>query len=123
MSRHRSSVAVGILVVVSVLWARPRRVEVDGPSMEPTLWRGDRLVVVRRRRPRVGDLVAVRDPGSDSRLLVKRVVAQVGDEVVVAGDNPARSTDSRSFGPVGRRAVVGRVVYRYAPPHRRGLVP
>jgi nickel-type superoxide dismutase maturation protease len=113
-------VATTVLLVLALVLVRPRRVVVDGPSMEPTLCSGDRLVVVRRLRLRLGDVVAVRDPGHGSRMLVKRVVARSGDEVVVAGDNPDRSTDSRSFGPVGRRAVVGRVVYRYGPPGRRG---
>lgn len=88
--------------------------------MEPTLTGGDRLVVVRRITPRVGDIVAVRDPRCRPRLLVKRVVSVRGTEVVVGGDNPRSSTDSRAFGPVERRAVVGRAVYRYAPPGRAG---
>jgi nickel-type superoxide dismutase maturation protease len=122
MNGPRPAVTTAVLVVLAVLCVRPRRVVVDGPSMEPTLRRGDRLVVVRRMRLRAGDVVAVRDPGHAPRLLVKRVVARSGDEVVVAGDNPALSTDSRTFGPVPRRAVVGRVVYRYGPPGRTGPV-
>jgi len=90
--------------------------------MEPTLRRGDRLLVLPWLGPRPGDVVALRDPGGSPRLLVKRVASRSGDQVVVAGDNPAQSTDSRTFGPVGRRAVVGRVVYRYAPGSRAGPV-
>jgi len=40
----------------------------------------------------------------------------------VRGDNPDASTDSRVFGPVRRRAVIGRAVYRYWPPARRGTL-
>jgi signal peptidase I len=107
--------AVAVALVV-----RPRRVVVEGPSMEPTLMSGDRLLVVRRPAPAVGDTVAVRDPSGTGRLLVKRVVRVVDDQIVVVGDNPRWSTDSRAFGPVARRAVVGRVVYRYGPPGRSG---
>jgi hypothetical protein len=39
--------------------------------------------------------------------------------LTVRGDNPSASTDSRDFGPVPAASVRGRVVYRYAPPHRR----
>ncbi len=88
--------------------------------MEPVLMSGDRLLVLRRRRPRVGDIVAVADPRPGGRLLVKRVVALQGDEVLVEGDNRSSSTDSRHFGPVDRRAVLGRAVYRYGPPGRSG---
>lgn len=118
-------VAVGLPVVLAVVGAlrlRPRRVEVVGHSMEPTLAPGDRLLVVRLGAPRPGDVVAVADPRRPDRLLVKRVAAVLGGDVVVRGDRPDHSTDSRSFGPVPRSSVVGRVVRRYAPAHRAGPV-
>jgi len=88
--------------------------------MEPGLTSGDRLLVLRRRRPRVGDVVALADPRGEGRLIVKRVVSVMDHRVVVEGDNTRSSTDSRVFGPVDRRAVVGRAVYRYFPPGRAG---
>jgi nickel-type superoxide dismutase maturation protease len=97
-----------------------RRVVVEGTSMYPTLAPGDRLLVVRAWRVRVGDLVAVPDPRRPGRLLVKRVVGQHRGQLELRGDNPAASTDSRIFGPVPRSSVRGRVVRRYAPPDRRG---
>jgi len=112
--------AVGVLA--AALAVRPRRVVVEGRSMEPTLAPGDRLLVVRARRVRAGDVVAVRDPRHAPRVLVKRVAAVLEDGVVLRGDNPEASTDSRSFGPVPSRAVVGRVVRRYAPSWRAGPV-
>ncbi len=42
------------------------------------------------------------------------------DEYIVLGDNRVRSTDSRTYGPVGRRSIVGRAWYRYAPRERTG---
>jgi nickel-type superoxide dismutase maturation protease len=100
-----------------------RRILVEGDSMRPTLLPGDRVlcVHVRARRVRVGDLVAVRDP-RDDRLLVKRVraVDPATGALVVEGDNAAASTDSRVFGAVDPRRVVGRAVYRYGPDERRG---
>ncbi len=91
------------------------------PSLEP----GDRLLVVRlaRRWPvRPGDVVALSDPRTPDRLLVKRVSAVGAGRVTVLGDNPAESTDSRSFGPVARAEVWGRACYRYAPFARAGRV-
>ncbi len=90
--------------------------------MLPTLAPGDRLLVVRTRRPLVGDLVAVPDPRSPRRLLVKRVAARHGGLLELRGENPARSTDSRDFGLVPPGAVWGRVVRRYAPAGRAGRV-
>lgn len=113
-----ATLLAAVSVAVSVI--RPRRVVVEGPSMEPTLTTGDRLVVGCLGRVRVGDVVALRHPHQDGHLLVKRIVAVTADGVVVEGDNPAWSTDSRFFGPVDRGALVGRVLYRYAPASRAG---
>ncbi|MEA2704918.1 MAG: hypothetical protein QOD63_2863 [Actinomycetota bacterium] len=88
--------------------------------MLPTLEPGDRLLVLRGPRARPGDLVTVPDPRDTSRTLVKRVASVAGGAVVVVGDNPGRSTDSRAFGTVPAASVRGRVVYRYHPDHRRG---
>jgi nickel-type superoxide dismutase maturation protease len=97
-----------------------RRIEVTGDSMRPTLTPGDRLLVWRWGRLRPGDLVALRDPRT-GRPIVKRV-AERGENraLTVVGDNADHSTDSRHFGPVSHSRVMGRIVYRYAPPHRTG---
>jgi nickel-type superoxide dismutase maturation protease len=108
--------------VTSAAWrsARPRRVRVEGSSMTPTLQPGDRLLVTRALRLRVGALVAVPDPRDRDRLLVKRITSIAAGGVRVEGDNQAASTDSRTFGPVPAASVVGKVRYRYAPPERAG---
>lgn len=99
-----------------------RRVVVEGESMLPTLEPGDRLLVVRTRHPRVGDLVAVPDPRDPARLLVKRVARRSHGMLELQGDNAPSSTDSRVFGPLPPGAVWGRVVRRYAPAGRAGPV-
>ena len=114
--------AAAVLAVSALAALRPRRVVVSGRSMEPTLAPGDRLLVIRRPRVRPGDVVAVRDPRDPRRVLVKRVSAVLDAGVVLRGDNPAASTDSRSFGPVPPTAVLGRVVRCYAPAWRAGPV-
>jgi len=103
---------------------RCRRVTVHGRSMVPALWPQDRVVVVAARRLRVGQLVALPDPRHPARILVKRVASidVSGGTVTVLGDNGEASTDSRHFGPVRRDAVMGRVIYRYAPEERAGPI-
>jgi nickel-type superoxide dismutase maturation protease len=117
------------VVVSGALWRwRPlgrvplTRVEVRGDSMRPALEPGDRLLVVRGRAVRVGDVVAVDDPRQPARTVVKRVAGLADGGVTVLGDNPGASTDSRAFGPVAPGAVRGRAVYRYFPDSRRGLL-
>jgi len=118
----RTALAASVALVIAAALVRPRRVVVDGRSMEPTLAPGDRLLVVRTRALHTGDVVAVRDPRDPRRVLVKRIGAVLEEEVVLHGDNPGASTDSRSFGPVPSSAVLGRVVRRYAPSWRAGPV-
>jgi len=94
-------------------------------SMLPTLRPGDRLLVDRRayryRPPRVGDVVVLVDPEDATRWLVKRVsqVDVSGGTVEVRGDAAETARDSRRFGPVPTRSVVGRVYRCYSPPERR----
>lgn len=103
----------------AVAVARLDRVTVTGLSMAPALLPGDRLLVLRTRRVRIGDTVVVRDPRDPFREVVKRVAA-LGPEgaVTLRGDHATASTDSRTYGAVPRTLVVGRVIYRYAPPER-----
>ncbi|MGH9301227.1 MAG: S26 family signal peptidase [Acidimicrobiales bacterium] len=104
----------------------PWRVEVQGQSMEPELVEGDRLVVAPPWCISPGCLVVCADPrlagrvGRGSVLMVKRVSRLDATGVVVIGDNPAHSTDSRHFGPIPRSAVRGVALYRYYPPERAG---
>jgi nickel-type superoxide dismutase maturation protease len=104
-----------------------RRVEVTGDSMAPTLLPGDRLLVLRvggRRPLKPGDLVTIRPPPDPGRppVLVKRVVRCDDTGIEVRGDNLGASTDSRTFGRLPRRAVTGKVLYRYAPVDRAGAL-
>ena len=102
---------------------RLRRLTVSGESMKPAFEPGDRLLVVGPWPVRAGQVVALTDPRRPGRLMVKRVWRVDGRELEVLGDNPVASTDSRHFGPVPRRSVIGRVVYRYAPAPRAGWWP
>ena len=127
MRRSARHYLVAVVTVSCGLWLRRTwplgRVEVVGDSMLPALAPGDRLLVVRggrAERAAVGDVVAVTDPRTPARTLVKRVAARGPEGVTILGDNPAASTDSRALGPVAAAAIRGRAVYRYFPESRRG---
>ncbi|HET9879461.1 MAG TPA: S26 family signal peptidase [Candidatus Limnocylindria bacterium] len=107
----------------ALAWRRLDVVEVRGRSMAPTLLPGDRLLVARLRRPpRAGDVVLAADPRDAGRELIKRVGAVHDGHVVVHGDAPDASTDSRHFGELAAPDVRWRVVGRYWPPARAGTV-
>ena len=119
---------VGSALAVWLIRRGPFRVEVSGRSMSPTLEPGDFLLAVRRTRIDAGGLVVVQHPGRPGYEMVKRVGGLPGervadhmlgaDEYWVVGDDPSRSTDSRSFGPVGRDHIKGVIRLRYWPPSR-----
>ncbi|MEU6407357.1 S26 family signal peptidase [Microbispora sp. NPDC046933] len=124
-----------------------RVVEVQGESMEPGLWPGDR-VLVRRLRPgrsgrrvRRGDIVVISRVGpgegivldGGTNLVIKRAAAVAGDPIppgfealgealgevhvppgrlLVLGDNPSRSTDSRQWGLLPESRIAGVVLRR-----------
>jgi len=121
-------VSAALAVLAGALFALARRCfvryVVEGASMAPALADGDYVVVdtrARRRPPSLGAVVLARDPRDRSRVIAKRVADFAGRKrVVLLGDNPAASTDSRTFGPVRTGDLVGRVVWRYWPPERFG---
>lgn len=116
-------IAGGLAAAALWAWRRSERVEVAGLSMAPGLQPGDRLVFWKTTAVRAGDVVAAADPRHPERTVVKRAVAVGGDGVLLLGDNPDQSTDSRHFGRVPVTSVRGKAVYRYAPPARAGRLP
>ena len=128
-----SSVLRGLALGAAIAAAAAARrwldvVEVQGGSMAPTLLPGEWLVVERRtyaeRPPLMGEIVLAADPRDAERELIKRVAAvdRAAGTVELRGDAPDASTDSRSFGAIPIGAVRWRVVARYWPPDRIGLM-
>jgi nickel-type superoxide dismutase maturation protease len=106
-------------------WRHSERVEVSGLSMAPGLQPGDRLVVWRPASWRTtavhaGDIVAAPHPRHPERTVLKRAGAVGPDGVLLLGDNPSQSTDSRHFGRIPVTSVRGKAIYRYAPSGRAG---
>jgi nickel-type superoxide dismutase maturation protease len=88
---------------------------VDGHSMDPTMQSGQifftNKFIYLFHEPRVNDIVQAYRPDAPSELIVKRVSAIPSPHTYfLTGDNTNFSTDSRSFGPVPRTLIKGRVV-------------
>ncbi|WP_205826312.1 S26 family signal peptidase [Microbispora catharanthi] len=139
------AVALSGLAVVAWLRRRFVLVEVSGTSMRPSFRTGDRVLVRRvpSHGVRVGEVVVIEaprprghQPGPERKWHIKRIAAVGGDPVparvadapalrgadrvpvghlVVLGDDPRSSLDSRQRGFVPADRVLG-VVLRRLPP-------
>lgn len=79
---------------------------VAGDSMLPTYRPGDTLLGWRWFAPKRGDVVVVQT----DRPIIKRVTHVNVEGVFIEGDNPRRSTDSRTFGRVRRSQIEAKII-------------
>jgi nickel-type superoxide dismutase maturation protease len=97
--------------------------EVEGPSMVPTLYQGDRLLVRYGARVKPGQVVVLRHPLQQNLLIVKRAVGRRDGGWWVLADNPTAGADSTVYGTVPEEFVLGRVLARYRPRRSGGQRP
>ncbi len=109
---------------------------VHGSSMVPTFQSGDYLIVdeitYRFHEPRRGDVIIFRFPQDPSQFFIKRVAGLpgdkinntvlAGDEYYVLGDNSGQSYDSRFWGPVKSKFIIGLARVRLWPVASLGLL-
>ena len=87
--------------------------KVAGSSMSPTLKDGDAVMISRTTPVVPGDIVLAKHPYKQSVKMLKRVAVISEDgRYSLAGDNPAESTDSRTFGTVSIEYIYGKAVCR-----------
>ena len=90
-----------------------RRFLVDGESMSPTLLPGESLLVqddfYKYHPLQVGDIILLQHPTQSDLIMVKRIHQIKDTEILVLGDNPSKSTDSRDFGFIKNSNILGKV--------------
>ena len=84
--------------------------------MRPTLNPDDRVLVRRTSAdtdtPPLGAVVVAWHPLRPGLRLIKRLQSVGHDGMILLGDNPSSSTDSRQLGPIPPSALIGIVVAR-----------
>lgn len=120
-----------------------------GKEMAPTFSSENATLLVRpslgltERQVHVGDVVLFKDPKDADNLLVRRIAARAGEEMLsrrsrdkpfdleegqfwVLSDNegfsPKDAVDSRTFGPLDSDNVLGRAIYYYVSQENNGIV-
>jgi nickel-type superoxide dismutase maturation protease len=103
-----------------MLWLlrRRRRFRITGNSMMPRLKPGDEVLLnpraYRHTPPQPGHIVVAYHPFRPELQVVKRITQTLADgRYYLEGDNPAESSDSRTFGPVRPDQILGQITSRF----------
>lgn len=89
------------------------RFTISGHSMDPTILQGQTVLVSSIpfffSKPKIGDIVAFKKP---EKVFIKRIVKVDGEKYFVSGDNKNDSLDSRRFGWILKKDIIGKVILK-----------
>jgi nickel-type superoxide dismutase maturation protease len=89
---------------------------VEGDSMMPALRDGDLVLINPHADLRIGDVVLARHPFKQSVKIIKRIAEILpGERYILLGDNPPESSDSRSFGAIAAKDILGKAEAKIKP--------
>jgi nickel-type superoxide dismutase maturation protease len=111
--------AAGLQDLLLLFCGRRLLLKVEGSSMLPSLNPDDRVLVRRTTAdtdtPPLGAVVVAWHPSQPRLRLIKRLESLSNAGMMLLGDNPSSSTDSRQLGPIPRSALIGVVTSRVTP--------
>ena len=86
---------------------------VEGDSMYPALKDGDFVMIDSYAKLQIGDIVLAQHPFKQSVKIIKRIkeISPEGKYLLV-GDNLSESSDSRAFGTLSAKDILGKAVCR-----------
>ena len=119
---------IALLIVIPIrLWIAQPFI-VSGASMEPTFDNGNYLIIdefsYHFQKPQKGDVIVFRYPLDPSKFFIKRIIDIPKDgEYFVEGDNRGASFDSRSWGNVPEKNIIGRAFLRLWPFNKVAIMP
>lgn len=87
--------------------------KVEGDSMSPALKDGDLVLINPHAALEIGDIVLARHPFKQSVKIIKRIAEILdGERYILLGDNPDESSDSRAFGAIAAKDILGKAEAR-----------
>jgi nickel-type superoxide dismutase maturation protease len=88
---------------------------IEGHSMSPFLKPQDIVfassIPYFFSNPKVGDVVVTRINGKN---IIKRISSTLQEKYYLEGDNKNDSMDSKNFGPVLKKNIVGKVIFSFS---------
>ena len=82
--------------------------------MEPLIKNGNSVlvsgIIYWFKKPKIGDIVAVRKEG---KVFIKRITKIKEKAYFLEGDNKQDSLDSRKFGYLLSKNIIGKVIYKF----------
>jgi len=91
------------------------RFTISGHSMEPSIKNGQTVLVslipYLFSKPKINNIVALGERKS-GKVFIKRIVKVDREKYFVSGDNKKDSVDSKDFGWILKKNIVGKVIYR-----------
>lgn len=108
----------GYRELLLLLLRRRKRFKVSGESMLPLLQPGEEVMLdpfaYRQSPPKLNDIVVAVHPERTERIVIKRITAiSCSGEYFLTGDNLAASTDSRHWGSVEAKSILGKAIGRF----------
>lgn len=102
----------GLREWLNMLLGRRFGLRVEGDSMLPTLESGERVLVDPRASIHEGDIILANHPFKSLQIIKRLLSIESDGRRFLTGDNPDESSDSRVFGVINRKHLVGKVVSR-----------
>lgn len=83
-------------------------------SMLPFLFPGDQVLVHRLRKGKKGDIIVIKNPQRNNRqkFLIKKIDKIHDTKLYVVGINKTKSIDSRHFGCVDKKDIIGKMILK-----------
>lgn len=78
--------------------------------MVPFLKPGDEVLIWKFLKPKIKNVVVFK---RDNKFYIKRVSRIKDDKYFVLGDNEKESIDSRKFGWIDKKDIIGKIVYKF----------
>ena len=89
---------------------------VEGDSMLPVLKDGDLVLINPHADLQVGDIVLAQHPFKQSVKIIKRIAEILsGERYILLGDNLDESSDSRNFGAIAAKDILGKAEAKIKP--------